>query len=119
MPRVSNASSVCQLDALTELFTDVAWISWRSNALRGDGFRALDEVDDEFIAWGLRQLAESGRWQRQVDDEYRGVVNQIMDDMEADMARRLDEAKRRCQLVTAGIVAIADGRSARIDEVLD
>ena len=100
MPRVSNASSVCQLDALTELFTDVAWISWRSNALRGDGFRALDEVadavDDEFIAWGLRQLAESGRWQRQVDDEYRGVVNQIMDDMEADWpggsTRRNDDA---------------------------
>jgi hypothetical protein len=42
-----------------------------------------------------------------------------MGDMEADMARRLNEAKRRYQLVSAGIVAIATGRSARLDAVLD
>lgn len=116
-------ASTMSLDELTELFTDVAWISWRANALRGDGFRVLEEVatavDDEFIAWGLRLLAEHRRWQRRTDDKYRVVINRIMDDMETGMARRLDEAKRRYQLVSAGIVAIADGRGARIDEVLD
>ena len=66
-----------------------------------------------------RSGGEIWRRQRRTDDKYRVVINRIMDDMETGMARRLDEAKRRYQLVSAGIVAIADGRGARIDEVLD
>jgi hypothetical protein len=116
-------SSEMDLDELTELFVDIVWIARRACALRSDGFKVLaevaDSVDDEFIAWGLRLLAEHGRWMRHVDDEYRGVIDRIMDDMEAEKERRLDQARLRYQLLADGIGAIADGRGEEIDEVLN
>ena len=119
----STPSSEMNLDELTELFVDIVWIARRACALRSDGFKVLDEVadsvDDEFIAWGLRLLAEHGRCMRRVDAEYRGVIDRIMDDMEAEKDRRIGHVRLRYQLLADGIEAIVDGRGEEIDEVLN
>lgn len=119
---VRTPSSEMNLDELTELFVDIAWIAQRACALRRDGFKELAEVavvvDDEFIACGLRLLAEHGRWMRRVDAEYRGVIDRVMGDMEADKDRRMNQARLRYQLVADGMEAIAQGRCDEIDEVL-
>jgi hypothetical protein len=116
-------ATLMSLDELTELFTDFAWIARRSHALRGDDFLGLTEVavavDDEFIACGLDLLIKQGRSQRQMDDGYRGVINDMRSSLQTQSDQCLLEAGQRYRMLTAGIVAIAAGRGQQIQAALD
>lgn len=118
-------ASRMSLDEITEFYTDLAWIARLARAVRDDRLAVFtevaDAVDDEFMAWGLRLLAERVPLRGEVDDAERSaIIDGIKNEMEEDVAPRLAQVKRRYQLVCEGIVALCEGRIAEeLASVLD
>ena len=119
----THPASRMSLHELVEFIVDLAWINWRASAVSEAGCAVLsqvaDAVDDEFMARGLRTLAERGRFQKELTPEYRGEVNRMVEELETESVREVERVRRRYRLVTNGIVAIREGkREAELDAAM-
>lgn len=110
-------ASAMRLDEITEFYTDLAWVARVSSAAHEDGLARLaqvaDALDDDIMACGLRLLGERIGRQRPVDAGLRTVIDGIITDLEAAVPPALAQVKLRYSLVSEGVHAIAEGRTAK------